>query len=456
MSVNNGINPVKQSQSLADWLCYLENIHPANIEMGLGRVGAVGEQLKLTEFNAQVITVAGTNGKGSTCAFLEQILLDAGYNVGVTSSPHIQDYRERVRVNGQMLSEQAHVDSFEFIEAGRGDTTLTYFEFTTLSALKLFQNADLDKGSNKKLDIVILEIGLGGRYDAANIVSADVAVITTIDIDHADWLGTDKRIIAREKSGIFRKDKVALCGVLNPPLTIAEYANEIGANLRAVNQDYSYTADANQQTWSWNGALDSAFSGQNLFDIRLPKLPLQNAATAIAAIKSLSLSVADSAIYSGIANARLPGRMQCLGMAPQQYLDVAHNPESARYLASQLIQLKEKAQGEQAQHNKPVAKVIAVLGMLKDKDIAASLNELCSVIDTWHVAALQSPRAASLEQLTDGLRAARQDETNDQVKTHDTIAHAWQIAVETADCNDIIIGFGSFFTVAEITQQISD
>lgn len=448
MSANNGINPVKQSQSLADWLCYLESIHPANIEMGLGRVGAVGEQLGLTEFNAQVITVAGTNGKGSTCALLEQILLDAGYNVGVTSSPHIQDYRERVRINGKMLSEQAHVDSFAFIEAGRGDTTLTYFEFTTLSALKLFQDADLGKGLDKELDVVILEIGLGGRFDAANIVSADVAVITTIDIDHADWLGTDKAVIAREKSGIFREDKMAVCGVLNPPATIAEYAQEIGANFRAVNQDYHYAADANGETWSWSSDNNGAFSGAALTAVRLPKLPLQNAATAIAAIKSLALAVPDSAIQSGIANARLPGRMQCLGMAPQQYLDVAHNPESASYLAKQLQELKAKtAQG---------GIVIAVLGMLKDKDIASSLMALTEVIDFWHIAPLQTERAAPLTQMNDALQNVLKDETNDQVKTHDTIANAWQTAVETADCNDIIIGFGSFFTVAEITQQISD
>ena len=444
MSANNGINPVKQSQSLADWLCYLESIHPANIEMGLGRVGAVGEKLNLTEFNAQVITVAGTNGKGSTCALLEQILLDAGYNVGVTSSPHIQDYRERVRINGKMLSEQAHVDSFAFIEAGRGDTTLTYFEFTTLSALKLFQDAD----KAKELDVVILEIGLGGRFDAANIVSADVAVITTIDIDHADWLGTDKAVIAREKSGIFRQNKMAVCGVLNPPATIAEYAHEIGANFRAVNQDYHYTVDEAVQTWTWSSDAGGAFTEQALTDIQLPQLPLQNAATAIAAIKSLALPVQDSAIYSGIANARLPGRMQCLGMAPQQYLDVAHNPESAIYLASQLQTLKAKTAQD--------GKIIAVLGMLKDKDIASSLMALAGVIDCWHLAPLQTERAAPLMRMTDALQQVLQDETNDQVKTHDTIANAWQTAVKTADCNDIIIGFGSFFTVAEITQQISD
>ena len=178
---------------------------------------------------------------------------------------------------------------------------------------------------------------------------------------------------------------------------------------------------------------------------------MQNAATAIAAIKSLTLSVADTAIYSGIANARLPGRMQCLGLAPQQYLDVAHNPESAAYLATQLHQLKKSAQQRQ-----PDANVIAVLGMLKDKDIAASLTELTGIIDVWHIAALATERAAPLSQMRDALQSVLQDETNDQVKTHDTMASAWQVAVETADCNDIIIGFGSFFTVAEITQQISD
>jgi len=440
------LNSINKSQSLADWLCYLESIHPVNIEMGLGRIGRVAADLALTTFDAKVITVAGTNGKGSTCAFLERILLDAGYNVGVTSSPHIQDYRERVRVNDEMLSAQAHADSFAFIEAGRGDTTLTYFEFTTLSALKLFQDATLD--------VVILEVGLGGRLDASNIVSADVAVVTTIDIDHADWLGTDKAVIAREKSGIFRANKKAICGVINPPSTIAEYADEVGADLIAVNRDYYYTQGA--ESWEWQaqanltkpqGEPELVFS-----DLEIPQLPLQNAATAIAAIQALGLAVPESAIRSGVANARLPGRMQRLGSSPQQFLDVAHNPESAGYLAKQLIRLKQQA-------NSPV-KVIAVVGMLKDKDIAASLAALTDIIDCWHLAALQGERAAPCQLIELGLVDAMQqsgksrDSLRQQPMSHDTIAKAWQSANQSADCNDIIIGFGSFFTVAEITQHI--
>lgn len=435
------LNSINKSQSLADWLCYLESIHPVNIEMGLGRVGHVAADLALTTFDAKVITVAGTNGKGSTCAFLERILLDAGFNVGVTSSPHIQDYRERVRVNGNMLTEQAHTDSFAFIEAGRGDTTLTYFEFTTLSALKLFQDATLD--------VVILEVGLGGRLDASNIVSADVAVVTTIDIDHADWLGSDKAVIAREKAGIFRHGKKAICGVINPPTTIAEYADEVGAELIAVNRDYYYTQHID--SWDWT----SISTGQQLalLGLEIPQLPLQNAATAIAAIQALGLTVAESAIRSGIANARLAGRMQQFSTSPQQFLDVAHNPESARYLAVQLTRLKQQACS-------PV-RVIAVVGMLKDKDITASLAALTDVIDSWHLAALQSERAAPCQQMEQGLADAIQqnrkshDSLSHQAMSHATIAKAWQSANQSADCNDIIIGFGSFFTVAEITQHIS-
>ncbi|KXO07860.1 bifunctional folylpolyglutamate synthase/ dihydrofolate synthase [Moritella sp. JT01] len=439
------LNNINKSQSLADWLCYLESIHPVNIEMGLGRIGRVAADLALTTFDAKVITVAGTNGKGSTCAFLERILLDAGYNVGVTSSPHIQDYRERVRVNGEMLSAQAHADSFAFIEAGRGDTTLTYFEFTTLSALKLFQDATLD--------VVILEVGLGGRLDASNIVSADVAVVTTIDIDHADWLGTDKAVIAREKSGIFRANKKAICGVINPPPTIAEYANEVGAELIAVNRDYYYTQHAESWDWQASSAEQQANIGSVFSDLAIPQLPLQNAATAIAAIQALGLAVPESAIRSGVANARLPGRMQRLGTSPQQFLDVAHNPESAGYLATQLARLKQQA-------HSPV-KIIAVVGMLKDKDIAASLAALTGVVDCWHLAALQGERAASCQQIEQGLVDAMQqsgksrDSLSQQPMSHDTIAQAWQSVNQSADCNDIIIGFGSFFTVAEIIQHIS-
>ncbi|WP_017221201.1 bifunctional tetrahydrofolate synthase/dihydrofolate synthase [Moritella dasanensis] len=449
------LNSINKSQSLADWLCYLESIHPVNIEMGLGRVGRVAADLALTTFDAKVITVAGTNGKGSTCAFLERILLDAGFNVGVTSSPHIQDYRERVRVNGNMLTAQAHADSFAFIEAGRGDTTLTYFEFTTLSALKLFQDA--------ALDVVILEVGLGGRLDASNIVSADVAVVTTIDIDHADWLGTDKAVIAREKSGIFRAGKKAICGVINPPSTIAAYADEIGADLMAVNRDYHYRQAGNSWDWQLGSdakrgtdtqlATDAKPQVLSLTDLAIPQLPLQNAATAIAAVQALGLTVPEHAIRSGVANARLPGRMQHLGTAPQQYLDVAHNPESARYLATQLSRLKQQA-------GSPV-KVIAVVGMLKDKDIAASLAALTDVVDCWHLAPLQGERAAPCQQIEQGLADAMQqtgkshDSLRQQPMSHDTIAQAWQSANQHADYNDIIIGFGSFFTVAEITQHIS-
>ncbi|QFI36931.1 bifunctional tetrahydrofolate synthase/dihydrofolate synthase [Moritella marina ATCC 15381] len=445
------LNSINKSQSLADWLCYLESIHPVNIEMGLGRIGRVAADLALTTFDAKVITVAGTNGKGSTCAFLERILLDAGFNVGVTSSPHIQDYRERVRVNGNMLTAQAHADSFAFIEAGRGDTTLTYFEFTTLSALKLFQDA--------ALDVVILEVGLGGRLDASNIVSADVAVVTTIDIDHADWLGTDKAVIAREKSGIFRHGKKAICGVIDPPVTIAEYANEIGADLIAVNRDYHYSQATNSWDWQLGSNTQPATDASSpasvlsFADLVIPQLPLQNAATAIAAVQALGLAVPEQAIRSGVANARLPGRMQQLGSAPQQYLDVAHNPESARYLAAQLNRLKQQA-------GLPV-KVIAVVGMLKDKDIAASLAALTAVVDSWHLAPLHSERAAPCQQIEQGLADAMQlsskthDSLRQQPMSHDTIAQAWQSANQRADCNDIIIGFGSFFTVAEITQHIS-
>ncbi|NQZ94755.1 MAG: bifunctional tetrahydrofolate synthase/dihydrofolate synthase [Moritella sp.] len=439
------LNSINKSQSLADWLCYLESIHPVNIEMGLGRIGRVAADLALTTFAAKVITVAGTNGKGSTCAFLERILLDAGFNVGVTSSPHIQDYRERVRVNGKMLTAQAHADSFAFIEAGRGDTTLTYFEFTTLSALKLFQDA--------ALDVVILEVGLGGRLDASNIVSADVAVVTTIDIDHADWLGTDKAVIAREKAGIFRAGKKAICGVINPPSTIAAYAEEVGADLIAVNRDYYYTQHADTWDWQSNSTEQQDASALTFTALEIPQLPLQNAATAIAAIQALGLTVPDTAIRSGVASARLPGRLQQLGTSPQQFLDVAHNPESARYLATQLTRLKQQARSPM--------KIIAVVGMLKDKDIASSLAALTDVIDCWHLAALQGERAASCQQIEQGLVAAMQqnskshDSLRQQPMSHDTIAKAWQSANQSADCNDIIIGFGSFFTVAEIIQHIS-
>ena len=310
--------PIPQAASpLATWLSYLEHLHSKTIDLGLARVSEVAKRMAVLKPAPFVFTVAGTNGKGTTCRTLESALMAAGYKVGVYSSPHLVRYTERVRVQGEELTELAHTTSFAEIEAARGEISLSYFEFGTLSALWLFQQA--------RLDVVILEVGLGGRLDATNIVDADVAVVTSIALDHTDWLGPDRESIGREKAGIFRAGKAAIVGEPDMPLTIAQVADEKGARLLRRDVDWRY--EAGEQGWSF-------FDRQGaLTDLPLPQVPMPNAATAIAALRASGLKVSEQAIRDGVQRAMLPGRFQIISEAPRTILDVAHNPHAAAYLA---------------------------------------------------------------------------------------------------------------------------
>ena len=313
--------PIPQATSpLATWLSYLEHLHSKTIDLGLARVSEVAQRMAVMKPAPFVFTVAGTNGKGTTCRTLESVLMAAGYKVGVYSSPHLVRYTERVRVQGEELAELAHTTSFAEIEAARGEISLSYFEFGTLSALWLFQQA--------RLDVVILEVGLGGRLDATNIVDADVAVVTSIALDHTDWLGPDRESIGREKAGIFRPGKPAVVGEPDMPLTIAEVASEKGARLLRRDVDWQY--DASEQGWSFRDRQGA------LSDLPLPQVPLPNAATAIAALRASGLKVNEQAMRDGVQNAMLPGRFQIISDAPRTILDVAHNPHAAAYLAGRL------------------------------------------------------------------------------------------------------------------------
>ncbi|KXU81275.1 bifunctional tetrahydrofolate synthase/dihydrofolate synthase [Aeromonas enteropelogenes] len=409
-----------QSRSLVDWLSYLEQIHPVNIDMGLDRVGLVARRMELTELPFKVITVAGTNGKGSSCAMAASILMAAGHKVGVYSSPHLLRFTERVRINGEELADNDHCAAFAEVEAARGETALTFFEFATLAGLWLFRRA--------APDVLLLEVGLGGRLDATNVVESDVALITSIALDHCDWLGDTREAVAVEKAGVYRAGKPAISGEPNPPATIASEALRIGANLRQVGIDFR--GDEHDSGWDYHGL-------NHWCDLPKPALPLMNAVTVLAALESLGLPLPESAIREGLANARLAGRMQRLQTAPLVIVDVAHNPHSAAYLASQLRQIPCKGVRR------------AVVGMLKDKDMAGSLAELDGLIDEWHLASLTGPRAASATQLRDALGEGR-----GPAQTHDAVVDAYRTALAASSPDDMVIVFGSFYTVADILAQV--
>ncbi|MEE3662743.1 bifunctional tetrahydrofolate synthase/dihydrofolate synthase [Brenneria sp. g21c3] len=404
---------------LATWLNYLEHLHGQAIDLGLTRVKQVAENLQLLQPAGVVFTVAGTNGKGTTCCTLESILLAAGLRVGVYSSPHLLRYTERVRVQGKELPESMHSQAFADIEAGRGDVSLTYFEFGTLAALQMFKQADLD--------VVILEVGLGGRLDATNIVDADVAVVTSIALDHTDWLGSDRDSIGREKAGVFRQGRPAVVGEPDMPGSIADVAGEKGAVLLRRGRDWDFSIQ--RDGWNWQN------KQRELSDLPMPNVPLANAATALAALNASPLNVNEGAIRQGLRLATLPGRFQIVGEDPRLILDVAHNPHAAAYLASRLAMLPKSG------------KVRAVVGMLADKDIGGTLSQLKPLVDEWYCAPLEGPRGATARQLAEHLDACRQ---------YSDVASAWRQAMAESATQDTVIVCGSFHTVAHVMEALDE
>ncbi|MTD42536.1 bifunctional tetrahydrofolate synthase/dihydrofolate synthase [Erwinia sp. CPCC 100877] len=405
------------TSSLGAWLSYLENLHDKTIDLGLERVSQVAAALDVLKPAPFVFTVAGTNGKGTTCRTLEAMLLSAGLRVGVYSSPHLVRYTERVRIQGEELPESRHTASFAAIEAARGETSLSYFEYGTLSALWLFKQSSLD--------VAILEVGLGGRLDATNIVDADVAVITSIALDHTDWLGPDRESIGREKAGIFRTDKSAVVGEPEMPETISEVAREKGAMLRrrGVEWDYEITGDV----WRYRDAAGM------LEALPLPQVPQPNAATALAALRASLLPVGETAIREGLRQAMLPGRFQQVSETPRVILDVAHNPHAATYLAGRLKVLPREG------------RILAVVGMLHDKDIAGTLACLEPWVDSWYCAPLEGPRGATAQQLIAHL---------DKGRCFDSVVQAWHAALSEAQPQDTVLVCGSFHTVAHVMEEM--
>lgn len=472
----------KDNKSLNEWLCYLETIHTTEIELGLTRIGQVAKRLLIDFSFAQVITVAGTNGKGTTCAFLENALLNQtvsqtrgeGFdnippvNVAVYSSPHIEHFNERLRINKCNIDDQSLINAFEKIEIARGDISLSYYEYTTLAAFLVLMAI--------KPEVIILEVGLGGRLDATNIINADVAVITTIDIDHQAFLGNDRETIGFEKAGIMRGDQHIIIGDPNPPQSVLNYANKVneGDNNQAAaykkikvrNRDFFKNTEPSRQsqqssTWQWKYSEvddDGHKIDFYLNDLNNTKIPQDNVVTALMVLKQLGVKLTTKNVNALITQTQVAGRTELFKAdelnknTPNEHktahyklnsdvmLDVGHNPHAGRYLAAKLTQFKSMNEYK---------RIIAVVGMLADKDIANTLAPFQGIISDWYVASLSVPRAASSD-----LMANELSRFTKSINCFDNITQAFKMANLKAESTDLILVFGSFYTVAEIRQLI--
>jgi dihydrofolate synthase/folylpolyglutamate synthase len=426
-----------RARTLSDWLTCLEHLHPKTIEMGLERVDQVRVALGLAP-SFPIITVGGTNGKGSTCAMTEAILSCAGYRVGCYTSPHLLRYNERVRINRQETRDDELCNAFQAVEAARARTgiSLTYFEFGTLAAVQLFNQASVD--------IAVLEVGLGGRLDAVNIFDADCAVLTSIDFDHIDYLGDTREKIGFEKAGIFRSGKTAICSDPDIPATVRSHANIIGANLMHIGEHFGYSPNAADATlWDYWGP------GGKRHSLPHPALrgvfQLRNASACLAALDAIRdhLPITMRDIRQGLLEVVLPGRFQVLPGRPVTVLDVAHNPAAAQALAINLDSMGR------------YRKTYAVFAMLEDKDIAGVARALAARVDIWLIAGIDAPRGASANEVTQALEAAGVGGAGGAILTFLNPAMAYAYACERAVENDRICVFGSFHTVAEALRYRS-
>lgn len=406
--------------TVSEWFAWIAAIHPTEIELGLDRIKTVAHRLHVLTPSIPVIIIGGTNGKGSTVAGLAAIYRAAGYHVGAFTSPFLFRPNEQVRIDEQFASDAEFCHAFEQIEKVRGDITLTPFEFTTLAALCIFKTY--------ALHVLILEVGLGGRLDAVNIFDADIAVITSIGIDHVDWLGSTREEIAREKAGIFRKNKPAIYGDSHPPETLIECATHIGTPVFYQDRDFHY--QENKTDWSWS------YQSTRYDGLPINSLLTQNMSIVLMIITLLQkqLPVARNAMDKGLLAVTLPGRIQIIHANVMEIYDVSHNPDAIAMLAKRLDDIT------------CAGKTIAVFSMLADKDIATSIKTIRDKMDLWHAAPLTAKRAA-----TQGTLAAAfyQAEIN-HVTFFATIQAAYQSAVNMAERGDRIIVFGSFHTVADV------
>jgi dihydrofolate synthase/folylpolyglutamate synthase len=419
--------------TLPDWLAHCERLHPKTIDMGLDRVKAVAQRMGLS-FACPIITVAGTNGKGSTCAMLESILGQAGYRTGVYTSPHLVHFEERLRLRGERVRADELLPSFARVEQARTadgeEISLSYFEFTTLAILDCMARSDLD--------VAVLEVGLGGRLDAVNILDADCAVITSIDLDHMELLGPDRESIGREKAGIMRTGRPVIVSDPIPPQSVLDHAAAIDADLWRFGRDFNYSGD--KQQWGWAGR------GRRYSGLAYPALrganQLVNAAGVLAALSALrdKLPVTAQAVRNGLAFVELPGRFQIIPGQPVLVLDVAHNPHSVAALTANL----------DAMGYYPTTH--AVFGAMADKDLPPMLARIMPLIDRWYFTDLPTPRAASAAELQARCQAINAQVTGRCATFADPL-EALRAALAAADPADRIVVFGSFYTVGGVLKE---
>jgi len=427
---------------LDKWVQRLEALHPDKIELGLDRIKAVALRAGLSNPNYKLITVAGTNGKGSTIAFIRSILAASGYKVGVYTSPHFIDFAERIVIGTQQVSAESLCDAFESIESVREDTPLTYFEFTTLAAIHCFAAAGID--------VALLEVGLGGRLDAVNAWDADVACITSIDIDHVDWLGDDRARIAEEKAGVARRGKPLVCGELSPPTSIAAVCDRKGARLIQRNRDFHIEA-VDADSWRY---VEADYS------VRLPKLAMDatwamdNASVAVCACRTFvrecsgvapaDIKLTDESIASAIQNTTVTGRLQKLVHNDVQLiLDVAHNEAAATKLCEYLT--KEPVNGVTR----------AVFGCMKDKDLNAIINAIQKPIDEWFVSDLDTDRGLPASEIADCIKGNESVERQGSCMSFATVIQAVEAAVAQSGLQDRVVVFGSFHVVAPVLDSLA-
>lgn len=420
---------------LEAWLSWLETLHPSSIDLGLERVRTVAEQLRVLSPGVPVVMIAGTNGKGSTAALLEALLHAHGKRVGCYTSPHILCFNERIRIAGHTVTDDALLAALAAVDAARGDISLTYFEFTTLAALRLFGEADLDAW--------VLEVGLGGRLDAVNVIDPDVAVLTSVGLDHQAWLGDTREAIGYEKSGIFRAGCPAVVGDVEPPASVQAAIFACGAEGLLVNRDYAYAAPARPQDeasagayWSWRGR--HAGASLILDHLPVPSLALGNAATALQAFCCLPFAVDVAAVRTALAQVRLPARNQRLRLGGRDViLDVGHNVDALRFLC-----------GELPRHGLGM-RFHVVIGMLDDKDVEAVMQVLEPLGQSWHIAPLPSPRSAAAARLHTALSAVGVTD----ITAYPGVAPALMAALAHADVLPVLVA-GSFYTVATALQAL--
>ncbi|MFZ5933676.1 bifunctional tetrahydrofolate synthase/dihydrofolate synthase [Pseudomonas sp. HS6-2] len=420
-----------KQRSLGEWLAYLEQLHPSAIDMGLERSQKVLARLALGKLAPRVVTVTGTNGKGSTCAFVASLLRAQGLKVGVYSSPHLLRYNERVLIDGQEASDERLCEAFAAVEAARGEISLTYFEMGTLAAFWLFYQS--------QLDAVVLEVGLGGRLDTVNVVDADLALVTSIGVDHVDYLGDTRELVAFEKAGIFRQGKPALCGDLDPPQPLLDRAAELATPLFLRGRDFDLAS--HESGWDWRGVTADG-TPVALHGLPLLDLPMENATLALQAYLLMGLPWDAGRVRQALLDTRITGRLDrrqltWQGRAVELLLDVGHNPHAAEYLARRLAARPLKGRR------------LAVFGLLADKDLQGVIAPLHGLVDDWAVAPLHTPRSRPAAEL-----AAALTNHGAAVKSYASVDAALEGQCAQATADDQILLFGSFFCVAEALEWL--